>query len=154
MLLLKTRFGRYLLGAVAIWIAIIIMNTSIISTSAPRPTTRAQRSHRPPVSAHYGEIIRLTVNFSAATPPSQITWSINNAVHPVDMRQMPPNTPQFSQIFTYDPSSQYDINATGRYPLNCTIHIDTVPVDNDFLPPASRGGNVNIGDVHCWVYPV
>lgn len=149
MILLKTRLGRYFLIAIAIGVALIIVNPDVLSPAAPRKSVG--RSHRPPVSARAGDFIKLTLNFSAANKPKAITWAINGAIHPVDVSLLPPNNPQYQQVFPYDPTAQYEISATGQYPLNCIISIDALPVDNDALPPRARGREVNIGTVHCWV---
>lgn len=152
--MLKTKLGRFIIGGAIAMIALVWMNPSILAQSSPRPSTESQRSHRPPVSSHNGEVIKLTVYYSAAHKPQEISWAINQAVHPVDVSLLPQGSTEFQQVLVYNPENQYEIWAQGQYPIRCIIDIDGVPVDHDQLGPASKGGKVNIGDVHCWVKPL
>lgn len=146
--MLKTRIGRWFLLVVAGVATLIVTNPSF--RFLPNGAGDPSRGHRPPVSAHDGETITMTVVWSAKYKPSSIAWAIGRAVQQVDMSRIPDVPPSFSQTLTYNPGERYEIWATVRYPGICSIAIDGTVMDHDQVP---KGANEERG-VHCWVDPV
>lgn len=148
MVLLRTKVGRYFLLAMVCALGLAVAYSDYIP--GPAGVKHIPNNHRPPVSAHAGEIVTLKVTWSAKFKPSEIGWAVGTAQQDVPLHMVADVPPQFAQHLPYDPTQRYEIWATGRYPLACEISIDGTPMDNDQVPR----GATDERETHCWIEPV
>lgn len=148
--MLKTRFGRWMLLLGLLAIAGLWFDPNVLPGGMGGPQTSPKWNHRPPVSAHAGEIVTLRVTWSGNHKPSAIGWAIGNAQNPVNMGAVPDIPTKFEQHMPYDPRVRYEIWAHGWHPTSCDVLIDGSVIDHDQLPADAP----TIQETHCWIDPL